>query len=158
MARYVILRHEDMTPPRGLPPVLVVRDGWSWLAFLFPLFWLLWHRIWFASLAVLAAMVAIALIAQSPPWMALGLPLSLLLGLFVGLEGQNARIGKAQLQGYAICDLVDASSRAEAELRLAIDPTDDAQPSPLGIDMVAGRALRGSAPDVLFAAPGRTGR
>ena len=155
MARYVILRHEDVTPPPGFPPVLIVRDSWSLLAFLFPLIWLLWHRLWFAAFAVLAATVAIALVAQDPQWMALGLPLNLLLGLFVGLEGQNARIGKARLQGYHLVDVIEASGQADAELRL-IDSTGDDEPPPLGVRMVAGRNLGGNAPDVLFAAPGRT--
>lgn len=157
MARYVILRHEDATPPGGLPSVLIVRDGWAWLAFVFPLFWLLWHRLWVAGFIVLAAMIAISLIAQTPQGVALGLPLNLFLGLFVGLEGPAARIGKARLQGYALCDVIEASSRSEAELRLVLDQSGDTPP-PLGIDMVAGRNLQTGAPDFLFAAPGGVGR
>ena len=158
MARYVILRHEDVTPPDGLSQLLVLRDGWTWLAFIVPLFWLLWYRLWFAAFMVLAAMIAIALVAQSPQGMTLGLPFNLLLGVFVALEGQNLRIGKARRLGYAICDVIQAASRTDAELRLAVQPGNDDQPSPLGIDMVAGRSLEPKAPDFLFAAPGGVGR
>ena len=93
MARFVILRWAQDAPPGRRSVVDVVRDGWTWLGFLFPLFWLLWHRLWFAAVMVFAIAVAIALLTQSPVWAAIVLPANLLLGLFVGLEGQGWRIG-----------------------------------------------------------------
>ena len=93
MARYVILRHEEPAPPAGRPAVLAIRDGFAPLAFLFPFLWLLRHRLWIAGLAAFAASACIALLTLRPQWALLGLPLNLLLGLFVGLEGPGWRIG-----------------------------------------------------------------
>lgn len=159
MARYVILRHEDATPPGGRPAVLTIRDGFSVLAFLFPLFWLLWHRLWIAALAVLAASIALALVARDPQWALLGLPLNLLLGAFVGLEAQGWRIGAARLRGYRLVDIVDADTRDEAELRFVAMNAASNDATPLKADMVPGRGLAAAeAPDFLFAAPGGVNR
>jgi hypothetical protein len=159
MARYVILRHEDRTPPRGRPNVLVIRDGWSWVGFIVPLFWLLWHRLWFAAFGVFAASFAIALMAQSPQWAALALPFNLLVGLLVGLEGQGWRISAARLRGYNVLDVVEAETRDDAELRFADARSDAPDETALAAAMVPGRGLAAAeAPDFLFAAPGGVNR
>lgn len=158
MARYVILRHEDAAPPGGRPAVLTIRDGFSLLAFLFSLFWLLWHRLWIAALAVLAASVVLALLTRDPQWALLGLPLNLLLGAFVGLEGQGWRIGAARLRGYRLADIVDADTRDEAELRFVALTAGTDREAPLRADMVPGRRLAADTPDFLFAAPGGASR
>jgi len=151
MARYVILRHEDATPPGGRPAVLTIRDGFSLLAFLFAFFWLLWHRLWIAALAVLAASVALALLARDPQWA--------LLGAFVGLEAQGWRIGAARLRGYRLAEIVDADTRDEAELRFVAMNAATSGAAPLKADMVPGRGLAAAeTPDFLFAAPGGVNR
>ncbi|RNC96631.1 DUF2628 domain-containing protein [Oceaniradius stylonematis] len=159
MARYVILRHEDRTPPRGRAPLLVIRDGWSWLGFVVPLLWLLWHRLWFAAFGVFAASLAIALLAQNPQWASLALPFNLLVGLFVGLEGQGWRIGAARPRGYRLADVVEADTQEAAELRFADMAGDESFEAPLAAAMVPGRGLAAAeAPDFLFAAPGGVNR
>ena len=160
MARYVILRHEEPAPPAGRPAVLAIRDGFAPLAFLFPFLWLLRHRLWIAGLAAFAASACIALLTLRPQWALLGLPLNLLLGLFVGLEGPGWRIGAARLRGYRIADVVEARTREEAELRLAaMAAGTDAAGTPLKAAMVPGRGLAAAeAPNFLFAAPGGANR
>jgi len=159
MARYVILRHEDRTPPRGRAPVLVIRDGWSLVGFIVPLFWLLWHRLWFAAFGVFAAALTIALMAQSPQWAPLALPFNLLVGLLVGLEGQGWRIGSARMRGYRLADVIEAETQEAAELRFADMTGDGADETALAAAMVPGRGLAAAeAPDFLFAAPSGANR
>lgn len=159
MARYVILRHEDRTPPRGRAPVLIVRDGWSWIGFIVPLFWLLWHRLWFAAFGVFVASLAIALLAQNPQWASLALPFNLLVGLFVGLEGQGWRIDAARRHGYRLADIVETDTQEAAELRFADMMGDGPDEEPLAAAMVPGRGLAAAeAPNFLFAAPGGVNR
>ena len=57
MTRFVV-----MVPPSRLPAAeaVFVRDRFSWLAFLFPFVWLLWNRLWLATLGFVAASAAVA--------------------------------------------------------------------------------------------------
>lgn len=158
MARFVVLRHEDQMPPRRLPVIEIIRDGWSLLAFIIPLFWLLWHRLWFAAAMVFLAGVTIALLIQMPVFALIGLPLNLLMGVFVGLEGHNWRIAKARRQGYRMIAAIEADSLQEAELKLAGRSVTD---SPANITASTGRtagAPSAAIPDMLFAAPDGVGR
>ena len=157
MARFVVLRHEDQMPPRHLPVIEIIRDGWSLVAFILPLFWLLWHRLWFAAAMVFLASLAVALLIQAPMFALAGLPLNLLIGVFVGLEGQNWRIAKARRQGYRAIASLDAVDRAEAELKLALSPvsrqSDDRPVTPAAGGIAASQPV----PDMLFAVPDRAG-
>lgn len=159
MKRNVILRHEDATPPGGRPAILVIGDGFALLAFLFPIVWLLWHRLWIAGAAAFAVYLSIVVFAQQPQWALIGLPLNLLMGLYVGLEGPGWRIGAARGRGYHIADIIEAETRDDAELRLAV-MQDDPGPEPaLRAEMVPGRGLAAAeAPDFLFAPPAGVGR
>lgn len=49
MASYVVL-----APPEGDEHAVIIRDGFSFLALILTVFWLLWHRLLFAALMVLA--------------------------------------------------------------------------------------------------------
>lgn len=153
MARYVIMRHIDPAPSGGRQPVIALRDEWSILAFILPVIWLLWHRLWFAAFFVLSAIVALGFLTIEPTYQAVILPANLLLNLFVGLEAAGWRIAKARSQGYTVVDVVDAGSREEAELRFAqgaarterLDETatPPSEPGPYGSPV----------PDVLFTPP-----
>jgi len=128
MARYVILRDRGGSPLKRRPTILAVRDGFSILAFVISPLWLLWHRLWFAAMLVVAASVGLALIALEPRFAWIVLPANFTLSILVGFEGQGWRIAKASGQGYQPVDVVDAASREEAELRFA-DPYFSANPA-----------------------------
>ena len=152
MARYVIMRHADPAPSGGRQPVVALRDEWSILAFILPLVWLLWHRLWFAAFVVLAAMIALGLLAIEPAYQSFVLPANLLLNFLVGLEASGWRVARAQARGYAVVDVVDARTRDEAELRFA-----DGATLPDRSDSRSARPAepfgRPPVPDVLFAPP-----
>ena len=44
--------------------VVVVKEGFSWPAFLFNIFWALWHRHWLAAIALLVIPLGIAIITN----------------------------------------------------------------------------------------------
>ena len=44
----------------GAADATFIRDGFSWLAFLLPPLWLLWHRLWIAAVLALIALVLAA--------------------------------------------------------------------------------------------------
>jgi hypothetical protein len=119
MARYTV--HvpplpEDRTT--ALERSVFVRDGWSWGAFLFGPFWLLWHRHWVTGLfgLVLCGGV-IAGLAALPVEGAVKGGIVFFLALLWGLEGSSLRrlaLGRA---GYAEEGLVVGHAQDALEQR-----------------------------------------
>jgi len=99
-----------------LAQVKIVRDG-GYLALLVPPIYLAVHRLWFALAVylggVLAILLAGAFIGQAPALFLTGLA-----SLYVWLEGGELRRRTLERSGWVEFGPVNASGRAEAELRL----------------------------------------
>lgn len=97
--------------------VRFVPEGFAWLGFLLAPFWLVWHRLWRWLLAylVLSALLVVGalFLGFSEPT---GTWLSLLLGLFVGLEGNNWRRAALSRRGYVDDGVAAGATLEEAEL------------------------------------------
>lgn len=105
--------------PEGIDRAVLVRDGFHWLAFLFPVLWLLFNRLWLAFAAYVAVAVALGALGQA------GLPepavvvAGLLTMLFVGITAADLKGWGLERRGFRLADLVSASDGAEAETRFA---------------------------------------
>jgi hypothetical protein len=117
MATYAVLEPPLADGNEAAEQALLLRDGFFVLAFLFPVLWLLWHRLWIEALAALALMVTGAALAQLAGQPLLGTALALLANLYFGLEAGNLRIRAFVRRGWHFRGIVDAASPAEAELR-----------------------------------------
>src|SRR4051812_25971719 len=89
MKIYTLHLPRDARPgdPEILEQAELVKDGFSWGAFLFTFLWLLFHRLWLAGIAVLVALIAfdVALaLLQVQPFAAT--VAHLLLMLLIGFE------------------------------------------------------------------------
>ena len=119
MASYVVME----PPGRGYNTgaTTFVRDGFSWFAFLLPVVWLLWHRLWIEAAL---AFVAIGLLAGLGEVLGLGLAgslLSFLIMLYVGLEGQALRIAALGRRGWRQAGVVIADNLDDADARYATE-------------------------------------
>ena len=94
-----------------------LRDGFSIWAFLLPVPWLLWHRLFVSAVVVLAAEVAITWQAGARGFGLAAFALPLLIGLLVALEGPSLRAWKLKRQGWRETAALVAGDRTEAELR-----------------------------------------
>ncbi|WP_428485205.1 DUF2628 domain-containing protein [Rhodopila sp.] len=103
-------------------PVLV-REGFSWGAFLFGPIWLAAHRAWIAAAISLAGFVVIAALATQP----LGLILGFGLAVGLGLIGHDLRVWSLEHKGYLLVHVVAARGAEEALLRLLTNRPDLAQ-------------------------------
>jgi hypothetical protein len=104
-------------PAAGDPDrdTVFIRDGFSWLAFLFPLPWLLFRRLWLAAIvAVLLYGISIFL-AETYRLDALPVAFSFLLSLWVALEGGEARVRKLEGTGWQVDRVMAACSVTDAE-------------------------------------------
>ena len=75
---------------QGLDRAILVKDGFHWLAFLFPLLWPLFNRLWLVFLAVFAIMVGLGIggRALSAPGWAIG-GIEFMLALLLGVAAER---------------------------------------------------------------------
>ena len=119
MASYLIL--EPAATTDKAEKAIIVRDGFSIPAFILPLLWFLWHRMWLEALAFLVVGVLLAGLGQLPGFTMLAPLLSVFLYVLIGLEAQALRIASLRRRGWEVWGVVEAGNRDEAELRYAAE-------------------------------------
>jgi hypothetical protein len=119
MAIYVVME----PPGRGERPdtTAFVRDGFSWLGFLVPPLWLLWHRLWIEAALAIVAMAVLSVLAERLSLGLAGSLLSLLVSLYVGLEGQALRIAALRRRGWHEWGVVEADRIDDADMRYVLE-------------------------------------
>jgi len=99
--------------PGARPGTRLVREGFSFWAFLFGPLWLLWHALWLALLAYLLLAVAIAFIPD--PWEGWA---TLALQVLMGLHARDIQRWTLGRRGFATEGVVAGRDEEEALLRL----------------------------------------
>ncbi|WP_027061922.1 DUF2628 domain-containing protein [Mesorhizobium loti] len=128
MATYVV-----MEPPGRSEKVdtsAFVRDGFTWLGLLVPPLWLAWNRLWIEAALAFIVMGALSMLGQR---LGLGLAsslLSLLVSLYVGLEGQGLRIAALRRRGWHEWGVVQAGRLDDADIRYALEAEGRAEEAP----------------------------
>jgi hypothetical protein len=104
-------------PAAGDPDrdTVFIRDGFSWLAFLFPLPWLLFRRLWLAAIVAALLYGTSIFLAETYRLDALPVAFSFLLSLWVALEGGEARVRKLEGTGWQVDRVIAAYSVTDAE-------------------------------------------
>jgi hypothetical protein len=96
--------------------MIFVKDGFSWSAFLIPVVWMLYRRMW-----VVLCFYALYLVAIELAGRFLGAPTATALGvlgaLFLGFEGNSLLRWTLSRRRFTEQGLVEAASRDEAEIR-----------------------------------------
>jgi hypothetical protein len=130
MAIYVV-----MEPPgrREKADTTFVRDGFSWLGFLVTPLWLAWHRLWIEAALAFVAMAALSMLGEKLSLGLTGSLLSLLVSLYVGLEGQALRIAALRRRGWQHWGVIQADRIDDADTRYALETeasSDEGAPVP----------------------------
>ncbi len=97
----------------GRHPVLV-KEGWSWGAFLFGPLWLLYKRAWIPALLEAALLIGVNLFIRPPAQQVIGFAVAVLAGLL----GRDLLRWSLQLRGYALAQVVAARDEESAFVRL----------------------------------------
>ena len=127
MASYMV-----MEPPlrdRAEKAVLV-RDGFHVLAFLVPFVWFAFHRMWREAGIALAAGIALSIAGSFEGLGAAGSWLSVLVGIYVGLEGAALRIASLKRADWLEWGIVEAQNPTDAEIRYLNERDETAEPEP----------------------------
>jgi hypothetical protein len=98
--------------------VVLVREGFSWGAFLFTVLWALWRRMWLAALLiVLGGLVLDSIVALAELDPVSETVLSLAYALYIGFAGNDWRRGSLARRGYEEQAVVGAADLGDAERR-----------------------------------------
>lgn len=92
-----------------------IRDGFSWLAFLLPLPWLLVKRLWLVALAAVLVYLATIFVAEQYRLDALPIAFSFVLSLWTALEGGHAQASSLERKGWRIERVIAADRLSDAE-------------------------------------------
>lgn len=123
MAAYVAMEPADGEAER----IVFVRDGFTAFAFLVPVPWFLWHRMWIEAAFALALTLALGSLDGLG---GVGGPAaSLLVSLLIGLEAPSLRLWTMRRRGWRERGTVEAQSMADAEARFFLG-TEDEMPAP----------------------------
>ena len=117
MAIFVVMEPPGASRNDAASGAVLVRDAFSFLAFLLPPLWLLWHRLWIEAALVFALGVGVAALGEIAGLGFASAALPLLVPIYVGLEGAGLRVNALRRRGWREWGVVEASDKAEAEIR-----------------------------------------
>ncbi len=104
------------SPPGDKPlDIRFIADRFSWLAFIFPAFWLLFKRQWLAGITVFILQGAVAVATAEPNLLVAGLLAELALRLLVALEGPRFLASRLEAAGWTLHTVIPADDLATAE-------------------------------------------
>jgi len=92
-----------------------VRDGFRWLAFLFPPLWFLANRMWLVLAGYLALVIGLAVLTDVAGLEPLLLPLGFALNLLIGLEADALKRWSYERKGWRMAGIVAGRDLSEAE-------------------------------------------
>lgn len=128
MATFVVMEKAADQPGDGTE---FVGDRMSVLAFVVPVIWLAWHRLWIEAFVALAAAIGLSALGTFTGFESTAPLLSLLVSVYVAIEGPQLRMAALARRGWRQAAIVEARNVAEAELRFhASGPADATKPVP----------------------------
>ncbi|AMX98274.1 DUF2628 domain-containing protein [Mesorhizobium ciceri] len=131
MATYVVM--EPAGRSEKADATAFVRDGFTWLGLLVPPLWFAWHRLWIEAALAFVVMGLLSMLGQKLGLGLAGSLLSLLVSLYVGLEGQGLRIAALRRRGWHEWGTVEAGWLDDADTRYALEAealADEVVPAP----------------------------
>ena len=139
MAIYVVMEPAGGSSVASERAVFV-RDGFHAFAFLVPVVWMLWHRLWIEAALVLAATLAVGAAAELAGVPVAGGVATFFLSVWAGLEGPALRVAALRRRGWTEAGAIEAESLDEAETRYMFDAA-DMEAAPVPAAFPAPRAL-----------------
>ncbi|MDP3527088.1 MAG: DUF2628 domain-containing protein [Hoeflea sp.] len=112
MTTYLVLASPGARTPDERS--VVIADRFAFLAFVAPVIWLLFNRLWLEAIAAALVTVAAGMLAGSGGQPVLALAIGLGLQLITALEGRNWRVAALQRRGWRLVDVVETEDKDTA--------------------------------------------
>jgi len=148
MSTFIVMAPPEFDDVAGDPHqtdrLAFVPDRFSYLAFVFAIVWLLYHRMWLVLLGYLGLTLVIELLALAVNPDAVGI-VALLVALLFGFEAQALRRWSLERKGWRVVGIIDAQNKAEAELRFLHKAAEHLSPARLHKD----RQQRPASPPII---------
>jgi hypothetical protein len=122
-----------LTAPAATDPdrdTVFIRDGFSWLAFLFPLPWMLFRRLWLSAAVAVALYLVSIFVTEQYGLDAAPVACSFLISLWVSLEGGEARVRRYERLGWQVDRVLAAQTIGDAEAIYFADKAASARRQP----------------------------
>ena len=107
-----------------------IPDASSVMALIFPFFWLIWYRLWWASLFYALLTIALLFLMTGELGL-LAAAMTIFPGLFLFLEGQELRRKKLTRHGWKMVGTVEDQNLASAEYRYFYSALEERQVHPV---------------------------
>jgi hypothetical protein len=113
---YLVLTPPENRQDRNDPDAaLFLRDGFSWVAFVFPWAWLGWNRLWLATILAVAVEIGAGVLGNLSGFWLAGMLLGFAFHLLVALEGRHYLSEVLQRSGFTLDSAILAPDIATAE-------------------------------------------
>jgi len=117
MAMWTVWEHDRYDEARRVEKAVFVRDGFSWLAFLFSPLWLLANGMIVVLLAFFAISAAVAMAVERTLGMEMAAIVSIALALWLGFEARALRRWSLSRRGWTMTAVVEGKRFETAERR-----------------------------------------
>ncbi|WP_310621768.1 DUF2628 domain-containing protein [Flexibacterium corallicola] len=120
MAVYMVMSPPDTAAqsshrPKSKSPRFI-RDGFHWLALLFPLLWMLFNRMWLIFIISIAGLIIMQTALSAFPVMP-SVIIVALFSIFIALEAGALKAWSLKRKNWSVIDIVSGSNLEEAEAR-----------------------------------------
>lgn len=115
MASYIVLEPQDTMGASD--KAVFIRDGFSFGAFILPVVWLLFSKLWLEAVISLLVIAILGVIASLLNAADIASYLAMAVSLFIGAEFANWRIKRLLRKGYKEKTVIEARNSKEAEIR-----------------------------------------
>ena len=110
MAIHVVMEPPASAGKNASESAVFIRDGFYFFGFIAPVLWMLWHRLWVLAAVTFAVTLALGAFGEWAGLIAAVPLLSLLISLYVGLDGGALRVAALRRAGWRQWGVIEADT------------------------------------------------
>lgn len=106
--------------------IILLKDGFCWMAFFFSIFWFLYHKMWKESFVLFSANIAIAILSSNGVITGEAkFFLEIIFAIFIAINANYWLLESLKTRGYEFSGLIFGSNAVSAKIRFMKDLESD---------------------------------